>query len=167
VSVFEPGGFAAVATDAATSGQTDVFAVDTAGQLARFTTASAKHWRGYPPVSPQGFKAPSGAPLAVPWQFGLASQTDVFVADTTGAINVFYSHDGANWFLMQPPLTGAGAVPPGAPLAASQRFGVAAGQTDVYAVNTQGQIVCWSVVGGGAWSGPAPVSNSSSGFLAP
>ncbi len=166
VSVFARGGFLAVSADAVTPLQTDVFAINTAGQLAWFTTTDPKRWQGYPPISPPGFKAPAGAPLAVSPQFGAGPQTDVFVADASGSINVFY-YQGSGWLQMQPPLTGGGAVAPGAPLAASHRFGAAAGQTDVYAGNKQGQLVCWSVVGGGAWSGPVAISNASSGFSAP
>jgi hypothetical protein len=163
VSLYDGGAFLAVVDDAATSGQTDLFAVNTAGQLTWFNTENAQAWMCYPPISPPDFAAPSGAPLAVSQQFGTSpSQTDVFVADANGVINLFYTQGFNNWNSMQ--LTGT--VAPGAPLAASQRFGVA-GQTDVYAVNVEGQIVCYSLVNNGPWSGAAAVSQASTGFLAP
>ena len=90
-------------------------------------------------------------------QFGL-NQTDVFVVDKHGTLNVMWVVGAGAW--SGPVGIGpAGAFPPGAPVAASQQFGLT--QTDVFAVDNNGTLHVMWVVGAGAWAsvpiGPAGV----------
>jgi hypothetical protein len=97
---------------------------------------------------------PPGAPIAASQQFG-QNQTDVFVVDRNGTLNVAWVVEAGAWS-GPAPIGPAGVFPAGAPLAASQQFGL--NQTDVFAVDNNGTLnVAW-VVEAGAWTGPAPIT---------
>jgi hypothetical protein len=106
---------------------------------------------------------PSGAPIAVSPQFGATdgSQIDVFLVDNNGVLNVLWMQYGllalppekrGQWSA-QPLLISFSGVtfPTGARLAASQRFGVP-NQTDVYAVDNNGVLHVFSVLGSATWT---------------
>ena len=85
-------------------------------------------------------------------QYGVDGQTDVFFIGTNGQLNVSWVEGGGTW---NGPvgLGPAGVFPPGAAVTASPQYGVN-GQTDVFAIGTNGQLhVSW-VEGGGTWNGP-------------
>jgi hypothetical protein len=154
---FAPAGAALAASERfGTSNQTDVFVVDNSGQLNVFWVDAAGAWNGPQAIGPTGF-APPGAPLAVSQQFGATNQTDVFVVDNSGQLNVFWVQKTGTW--NGPLAIGAkGVAAAGAMLAASQQFG-ATNQTDVFLLNQTGTnapgwpVVFW-VGGAGAWNGP-------------
>jgi hypothetical protein len=131
--------------------QTDVFVVDKNGTLNVLWVVEAGAWSGPGAIGPAGIFSP-GAPVAASQQFGAANQTDVFVVDKAGQLNVFWVNNAGAW---SGPLGigPAGIFPPGAPVAASQQFG-AANQTDVFVVDKAGQLNVFWVNNAGAWSGP-------------
>jgi hypothetical protein len=91
------------------------------------------------------------AGVAASQQFGIANQTDVFVVDKWGRLAVHWIEGGGAW--KGPKLLGTeGQFPPGAPVAASRRFGK--DQTDVFAVDVNGVLTVTSVHGAGSWSSP-------------
>jgi len=95
--------------------------------------------------------------LAASNQFGIPDQTDVFVVDNNGVLNVAWVNGGGNW---NGPvgISPAGLFSPGAAVAASNQFGIP-DQTDVFVVDNNGVLnVAW-VNGGGNWNGPIPIVN--------
>ena len=129
--------------------QTDVFLVDNNGQLNVFWVVGQGHWNGPQQLGTAGL-APTGAPVAASQQFG-ADQTDVFLVDKNGQLNVFWTDGQGPWSGPQQ-LGAAGLAPKGAPVAASQQFSV--NQTDVFLVDNNGQLNVFWVVGQGPWNGP-------------
>jgi hypothetical protein len=75
--------------------QTDVFAVDQNGQLTVSWVDNAGPWQGPLNIGPAGI-APAGANVAACRQFGL-SQTDVFLVDNNGQLNVFWVDNAGGW----------------------------------------------------------------------
>jgi hypothetical protein len=137
--------------------QTDVFAVDANGALNVAWVVGAGPWNGPTPISPPGL-FPPGAGVAASNQFGIPNQTDVFAVDVNGALNVAWVVGDGPWN-GPVPISPAGLFPPGAPVAASNQFGIP-NQTDVFLVDVKGALnVAW-VVGGNAWNGPIPISPS-------
>jgi hypothetical protein len=135
--------------------QTDVFVVGDNRAVNVYWVSGAGTWQG-PLRITQAFIAPAGAPLATSAQFGLPNQTDVFVVENDGAINVSWVSGAGSW---QGPLgiTPMGVSQPGAALASSQQFGIS-NQTDVFTVKKDGTIdVSW-VQGGGTWQGPLAIT---------
>ncbi len=173
VGVAAPGSFVAASQQFGTSvPQTDVFFVDKNGQLNVFYSDMQGSWAGPVKIGPAGLAQP-GCYLAVSQQIGL-NQTDVFLVDKTGQLNVFYVVDGLAWG--GPVKIGpAGHAPSGAFVAASQQFGTnVAGkpvnQTDVFLLDNNGQLNVFYVLQGGAWSaggtiGPAGMA-APGGYLA-
>jgi hypothetical protein len=164
------GGFLVASPQYGLANQTDVFAIGGTGQLSVFYVQAAGNWNATPPIGPASFPpagaafAPPGAPLAVSRQFGAPNQTDVFVVDNNGHLNVFWTQKGGGWN-GPTQISGSGfSAPPGAWVAASQRFGTN-NQTDVYVVDNAGQLNVFSVVGVGAWSGPTKIGPP--GFASP
>ncbi|MBG1252128.1 hypothetical protein [Burkholderia pseudomallei] len=135
--------------------QTDVFAVSDSGALNVAWVVSAERWNGPIPISAAGH-FPASAPLATSNQFGIPNQTDVFVVDNKGALNVAWVVGAGSW--NGPiPISPPGLFPPGAAVAASNQFGIP-NQTDVFVVDNQGALnVAW-VVGADRWNGPVPIS---------
>jgi hypothetical protein len=137
-----------------TDDQTGVFLVDQHGRLQAFWIGP-NGVDGPTAVGDKGF-AQKGAPLAASRQFGARDQTDLFLFDTTGQLNVFWAQ-GAG------PLNGpvkigpVGFAPNGAQLAASQRFGTL--QTDVFAIDKSGALSRFWVDTGG-WNGSEKISES-------
>jgi hypothetical protein len=107
----------------------------------------------------QNRHAHAGANLAISEQFGANNQTDVFVVDTTGTLNVYWCQNGTKWG--GPVLVGAtGILPEAAPLAACQQMG-APNQTDVFVVDNNGTLQVFWVQGANNWSPePAPIGPS-------
>jgi hypothetical protein len=151
---FAPAGAAiAVSQQFGAVNQTDVFVVDQAGQLNVFWVNNAGAWGGPVGIGPAGF-APAGAAIAASQQFGAVNQTDVFVVDKAGQLNVFWVNNAGAW--AGPLGIGpAGIFPPGAPVTASQQFGL--NQTDVFVVDKNGTLNVLWVAASGAWSGPGAI----------
>jgi hypothetical protein len=134
--------------------QTDVFLIDANGQLRVYWVDGAGTWRGPEAIGPQGV-APPGSSVAVSQQFGARNQTDVFVFDSTGRLNVYWVDGARSW--NGPVKVGSeGVAPPGAPLAACQQFG-AVDQTDVFVVDATGRLNAFWVDGAKAWYGPTAI----------
>jgi hypothetical protein len=76
--------------------QTDVFVVDTTGTADVLWVDTGGPWAGPLGISPAGL-APPGAALVASNQFGLPSQTDAFVVDSTGASQVVWVVNGGTW----------------------------------------------------------------------
>ena len=122
--------------------QTDAFVVDNNGTLNVLWVVQAGDWGGPLGVGPAGF-APAGAAVAASQQIGL-NQTDVFVVDNNGALNVAWVVEAGAWG-GPAPIGPAGIFPPGAQVAVSQQFG-AVNQTDVFVVDNAGQLnVFWEI----------------------
>jgi hypothetical protein len=137
--------------------QTDVWVVDKTGTLEVVWVESAGTWQGPLEIGPTG-KAPSGAGLAASNQFGIPNQTDVWMVDKGGTVRVFWvaGFGGAPW-LGPLGIGPTGLAPAGAPLSASNQFGLP-NQTDLFVVDKSGtRRVVW-VQGGGVWQGPLSIS---------
>jgi hypothetical protein len=159
VGIANPGTFVAASQQFGLT-QTDVFFVDKTGQLNVFWADGEGSWNGPEKIGPAGF-AVSGAYLAVSQQIGL-SQTDVFLADKTGQLNVFWVDGAGAW--NGPEKIGPPAhAPSGGFVAASQQFGLT--QTDVFLIDNTGQLNVFWVDGAGAWAGPEKIG--AAGFAAP
>jgi len=137
-----PGAQLAAAQRAAQANQTDVYVVDSAGQLQAFSFVGDGPCSGPVGISTEGF-APPGAGVAASARFGVANQTDVYVAQTSGAMNVFSVVGSGAWsgpaVISQPGFE----APPWANIWVGPRPGVA-NQTDVYACDHDGQLTVFS-----------------------
>ncbi len=138
--------------------RTDVFLINRNGQLNVFWAVGAGVWNGPEPIGTTGL-ANKNAGLAVSQHFGAANQTDLFVVDQNGQLNVFSATGSGPWSGART-IGPAGLARPGAALAVSQRFGVS-DQTDVYVVDTKGQLNVFSAIGSGGWSGPQTIGPAS------
>jgi hypothetical protein len=74
----------------------DIHLVDNKGQLNVFWVNNAGAWGGPQGIGPTGF-APEGAAVAASQQFGAVNQTDVFVVDQAGQLNVFWVNNAGAW----------------------------------------------------------------------
>jgi hypothetical protein len=166
---FVPGSYLAVSNQFGVPGQTDVFAVNGSGQLTVSWAGQNDDWSsrllmapvfgGVPHIGEpaEPVLLPPGAPLAASARFGVVNQTDVYGFDSSGSLKVV-SVVGSNlWQRPQAITPKSGVFPSAAPLAVSNRFGVA-DQTDVFAVDLQGALSVFSVRGTGQWSAQAPIS---------
>jgi outer membrane protein assembly factor BamB len=136
--------------------QTDVFTVGSDGGARVSWVAGGGNWGGPMRITPTGTYS-AGAGVAASRQFGL-NQTDLFAVGADGGARVSWVAGGGNW---GGPLriTPTGTFPAGAPVAASNQFGLP-NQTDLFAVGGNGgSRVSW-VVGGGNWGGPMQISPS-------
>ena len=139
--------------------QTDVFLVDKNGQLNVLYVVAGGAWSGPVKIGPAGH-APSGAFVAASQQFGAnagghaVNQTDVFLIDNTGSLNVFYAVQGGAWS-NGGTIGPAGLATPGGYLAACQQFGLQ--QTDVFLVDKTGQLQLFWVFESGPWQGPGKI----------
>jgi hypothetical protein len=150
-----PGGHVVVGQRAGNANQTDVFLVDKTGRLNVFSTKGKGSWNGPVPIGPRGL-AIAGAPVAVSRHFDTA-QTDVFVADKSGTLNVF-SADGEGAWSEPKQIGQPGIAPSGAFVAALEQLGVK-NQTSVFLINQTGvNAPGWPVVfwadSANAWMGP-------------
>jgi 3-deoxy-D-manno-octulosonic-acid transferase len=75
--------------------QTDVFVVDKTGTLTVAWVVGGGAWAGPAKIGLQGLCLP-GAPVSACQQTGL-TQTDVFVMDRFGVLNVFWVSGGGAW----------------------------------------------------------------------
>jgi hypothetical protein len=143
--------------------QTDVFLVNKRGQLNVFWVQGVGNWSKEPAlISPKDF-APAGAPLAASQRFGVPNQTDVFLVDKNGQLNVFSVSGTGSW--SEPVKIGAkGIFPKGAHIAVSPQFG--ADQTDVFLVDKNGTLNLFWVQGAGNWS-EQPILISAKDFAVP
>jgi outer membrane protein assembly factor BamB len=135
--------------------QTDVFRVGDDGSIKVNWVTGGGAWSGPLQIAPPG-TAPANAHLAVSPQFGIPPQTDLFFVAADGSVQVVWVTGGGIWagpLRISPP----GTAPPGAPVAASNQFGLP-NQTDVFTVGSDGGArVSW-VVGGGNWGGPQRIT---------
>ena len=142
------------AGDKGSGDQNDVFAVANDGTLyVIYQYGSDPAWASAR-VSDFGIAAP-GTPVAASQQFiPNVNQTDVFLVDSSGALNVFYVVDAERWSKPQV-IAPAGSLPPGAKLAASQQFGSgdagSGDQTDVFVVDAEGNLNVFWVVAAKEW----------------
>jgi hypothetical protein len=140
-----PGTFLAAAQQSYLN-QTEVFAVDTAGHLNVFWVGGDNIWHGPKKISDPVFPT-FGTYIATSQQFGL-SQTDIFLIDNSGQVNVFWMDDKGNTW--GPKTIGpAGIAAPGSPLAVAQLCGRNA--TGVFLTGPHDQLNVISVENGGVW----------------
>jgi hypothetical protein len=152
---FPRGAHLAVSPQFGVPDQMDVFLVDNKGALNVAWLVNGGSWNAPVAISPPGY-FPRKAAVAVSNQYGIADQTDVFAIDRDGALNVAWVVGGGVW---NGPvrISQCGRFPPGAPVVASNQFGLP-DQTDVFAVDCEGALnVAW-VVGSGPWNGPVRIS---------
>lgn len=143
--------------------QTDVFSVDESGTLNVSWVFAQGPWQGPSTIGPTGVTT-SGAYVATSQQIG-ANQTDVFLIDKTGQLDVFWVDGGGAW--QGPGKIGpAGLASPGSFLAASQQIGLT--QTDLFLLDKNGLFNIFYVVGSNPWNGPVvradPVAAPGSGL---
>jgi hypothetical protein len=98
-------------------------------------------------------------PVAVSQQFGVsAGQTDVFLVDNTGMLDVFSVQGGGSWTTKPVPLSKPNTFLQGSYLAASQQIGL--NQTDVFGVDADGNLDVYYVDGGGTnWQVTEGINN--------
>jgi hypothetical protein len=155
INMAQPNTAVAAMPRAGADDQTGVFLIDQHGQLQVFWV-SAAGVNGPIAVGDKDF-ARKGAPLAASRQFGAHDQTDLFLFDKMGQLNVFWTH--ATGSLNGPVKIGPeGFASNNAQMAVSQRFG--AMQTDVFAVDKSGALSWFWVDGTSAWKGPEKISDS-------
>ena len=152
---FAPAGSFIAASQQIGLNQTDVFVVDKNGQLNVFWVDNAGAWNGPEKIGPAGIAA-AGSFVAASRQFGL-SQTDVFLVDKTGQLNVFWVDNAGAWNGPQK-IGAAGFSNAGSFIAASQQFGL--NQTDVFVVDKIGQLNVFWVDNAGAWNGPEKIGSA-------
>jgi hypothetical protein len=145
-----------------TPNQTDVFVVDTEGAIDVLTVQGAGTWHGARFISPTGF-APPGAELSSSNQFGIPNQTDVFVTDDTGTLEVLWGPPsspppGENGLRWNGPLriSPIGLAVAGAPLVSGNQFGIPS-QTDVWVLDRSGNVQVVWVDNAGGWNGPVGI----------
>jgi hypothetical protein len=138
-----------------TENQTGVFLVDQEGQLQTFWV-TAKGVEGPIAVGPKDF-AQRGAPLAASPQFSARDQTDVFLVDKAGQLNVFWAR-GASALSGPVRIGPADFANPHAPLAVSQRFGTR--ETSVFLISKAGTLSRFFVDAAGGWMGPENIGEA-------
>jgi hypothetical protein len=132
-----------------------VFSVDETGALNVYWVASNGPWQGPMKISQPGLTIP-GAQLAASRQFG-ADQTDVFLFDTHGQLNMFSAQATLGWSGPQT-IGGANVAKPGAFLAACAQAN--GNQTDVFFVDINGRMNVASVKGDNPWGSPQTIGPS-------
>lgn len=153
--LFPPGAPLAVSPQFGLPNQMDVFLVDKHGALNVAWLIGEGDWNTPIPISQPGV-FPRKAQVAVSNQFGIPDQTDVFAIDCDGALSVAWVVGGGMW---RGPvrISPCGLFPPGAPVVASNQFGIP-DQTDVFAIDCDGALNLAWVLGGGPWNGPMRIS---------
>jgi hypothetical protein len=147
----KPGSYIATSQQFGVTDQTDVFLVDTNGQLNVFTGNQAGAWSGPAKIGGPGTFLPASY-IAASQQFGATNQTDVFLVDKNGQLNVFWANGAGPW--RGPEKLGArGFANPGLFLAASQQFGQT-DQTDVFLIDENGRLNVFWVESATAWQPP-------------
>jgi hypothetical protein len=133
--------------------QTAVLAVDTTGTLSAFRATGTASWQGPEKISTADF-AKSGGHIAMGQRAGSANQTDAYLVDKKGQLNVFSIQGEGSW-TGPVPIGPSDFAAAGAPVAVSMQSGGA--QTDVFVTDKKGTLQLFSVAGGGAWSGPQQI----------
>ncbi len=134
--------------------QTDLFVISKTGQLTVFYVFEGGHWQQLGPLGPICM-AGMGAAIAVSQQFGCDNQTDAFVIDQFGTLQLFWVNGAGSWNGPQA-ISNPRAAYQGAPLVASQQFG-ANNQTDVFFFDLNGQLNIFWAFSDGSWNGPLKV----------
>jgi len=137
--------------------QTDVFLVDEYGRLEEFWVSGGGAWQGPKQIGATGLADPQFTSISVSQQIGL-NQTDVFLVDNTGQLDVFYATGGGAW--QGPQKIGVAGLFKHVStfVAASQQFGL--NQTDVFAIDANDQLDVFWVDGGGPWGGPLKIGST-------
>jgi hypothetical protein len=141
------------------SNQTDVFTVGNAGQLGVCSVVGAGPWSQPLPLTENEF-APVGAGVAASQQFGLMPpQTDVFLVDVSGTLNVFFrSSTTSSWkaqTISEPRFTAPGAMLATSPQVLEDATGPT--RTNVFLIDNTGALSVFFVDRGGGWLN-APIS---------
>ena len=151
-----PGGFLAASPQFAANNQTnttEVFLVDANGSLQGFSAGDANPWQPIR-LSEDGLFAP-GSFVAASKQFGAGSsgddQTDVFVIDNNGDLNVFYIY-GSHKTWQPQKINNDGTNIPGGAIAVCQQFINGSNQTDVFVANRSGKLDVYFVISAGQWN---------------
>jgi hypothetical protein len=131
------------------------FSIDKTGALTETITTPDGPCCSITTAISQPGRFTAGAYILACQQSGL-TQTDVFAIDKTGSLTVAWRPTGGGSWTGPIAISPAARFMPGAPLAASQQFGLP--QTDVFGVDTTGALTVSWVDGGGAWQGPARIS---------
>ena len=154
----DPGAPVAASQHFGIDNQTDVFLVDQNGKLNIFWINADGSWNG-PQAIGSGVEANAqGANIAASQHFGIDNRIDVFLIDKNGQLNIYWAEGSGNWNGPQP-IGSKGLAHSGAPIAVSKHFGND-NQTDVFVVDTNGQLNVFSVVGSANWSGPKTIGPS-------
>jgi hypothetical protein len=133
--------------------QTAVFAVDPSGTLSALLSTGTSGWRGPENISNAGFAKPGGH-IAVGQRAGNGNQTDVYLVDKKGQLNVFSAQGKGPW--TGPVAIGASDfAAAGAPVAVAMQSG--GSQTNVFVTDKKGALQAFSVDGGNPWSGPQQI----------
>lgn len=133
--------------------QTDTFVVNKNGQLLVYWVTGTSPWDGPSPIGGNVF--PPLASLAASAQFGVPNQTNVYGVSKNGKLAVSWVTGGGQW--SGPKELFSGGYEPGAPVAAGQQFGIP-NQTNLFAVNRNGDLTVSWVTGVGEWQGPEAIS---------
>jgi hypothetical protein len=134
--------------------------VDTNGQLNVFSTVGSGDWSGPHKIGAAGLTV-AGAAVAVGQKPGTTDQTQVFLFDNHGQLNIFSADAGGKW---SGPITVGpqNVAPAGSPLILSPQFGVP-NQTDLFVINQSGSQTSTDAQGwptvfrstdGNQWNGP-------------
>lgn len=143
--------------------QTDLFAIDSKGQLDVFYSAGAGHWHSLQPLGPEGMVHPR-SPLAASQRFGVNNRTDVYSVDQNFQLNVFWAEGAGAWNGPEPigPKKSWFAA---TPLAVSQHFGVN-GRTDIFLFEKDtGQLYVVWAVGSSSWQAEALGPSGLTGYV--
>ena len=130
--------------------------VDRAGFPVFLSATANGGWSG--PVSiGENAVAMRGGSTARSFQYGVPAQTDVFLIDRNGQLDVFWVGPEGGWNGPEK-LSAVGMAIPTGGLAASAHYGVA-NRTDVFLVDARGDLLMFFVEGSGRWqSAPVPVA---------
>jgi hypothetical protein len=132
--------------------QTAVLAVDTTGTLNAFRATGTASWQGPEKISKADFAKPGGH-VAMGQRAGNANQTDAYLVDKKGQLNVF-SVQGEGLWTGPVPIGPSDFAAAGAPVLVLMQSGGA--QTDVLVTDKKGTLQLFSV-GTGAWSNPQQI----------
>ena len=136
-----------------TPDRTDVFVVNNTGQLTAFTVHGGGAWGPAVKIGKPGHYAIKSH-ISASQQFGIANQTDLFIVNQNGQLNVYWAHGSGAWS-PDPVLVGPAALAaPGAPITATRHFGMS-NRTDVFLVNTSGRLNMFWIEAAGVWNGPS------------
>ncbi len=90
-----PGAAIATSPQYGVPGQTDAFVTASNGAIDLLSATAQGTWHTTP-ITPPG-SAPPGAAIATSPQYGVPGQTDVFVKDTHGALNLYWATGRGTW----------------------------------------------------------------------